>query len=179
MNFSWMPVRAIVLISACTLSLIWTSLASAHEVEPSTYSPAPGVALQQSPGEVRLNFTEELSETGSMLQVFDAQGKQVDSGDGGVDLYDAQHATLVVKLPVLTEGVYLVKWVVTLSDGDASQGEYYFGVGNVSVPQPAPEGDETVAQSGPSVALWGGLVGGALILIVILVLLVRKFRSHK
>jgi methionine-rich copper-binding protein CopC len=114
--------------------------ASAHYVTPTSASPDDGAVLAQPPEQVYLVFPEEVAEDASTLQVFDQQGlRQVDLGKGGVDLDDPKHAGLVVKLPVLAQGVYLVKWKVQLvSDGDTSQGQYYFGVGNVSVPTSAP-----------------------------------------
>lgn len=108
-----------------------------------------------------------------MLQVFDAQGKQVDLGNGGVDLNDPNHAGLVVKLPVLGQGVYLVKWKIALSDGDSSQGQYYFGVGSVTLPQNPPAaaaanaaGQQPGGVTGESVAF---LATGILILVAAII----------
>jgi methionine-rich copper-binding protein CopC len=114
--------------------------ASAHYVTPTSASPDDGAVLAQPPDQVYLVFPEEVAEDASSLQVFDQQGlRQVDLGKGGVDLNDPKHAGLVVKLPALSQGVYLVKWKVQLvSDGDTSQGQYYFGVGNVTLPTNQP-----------------------------------------
>ncbi len=114
----------------------------AHEVEPETSQPAPGVALGESPPEVVLVFAEELTEQGSGLQVLDSSGSQVNITGGGVDLNDPQHATLRAGLPALPDGVYQVAWTVVLTDGDASSGSYHFGVGKVVVPtEPAEEAE--------------------------------------
>jgi len=139
--------------------------ASAHTITPTSASPDDGSVQAQPPGQVYLVFPEEVTEDGSTLQVFDAQDlRQVDSGNGGVDLNDPNHARLVVKLPTLAQGVYLVKWkVVIASDGDTSQGQYYFGVGNVTLPQnpPAPA---AAPQAGVSPAAWAFMATGVFIL---------------
>ncbi len=140
-------------------------IASAHEVEPISASPAEGAVLAESPEQVRLTFAEEISETGNALQVFNEKEMQVDLGDGGVDLNDSQHAALVASLPALSEGVYLVKWKITLTDGDSSEGQYYFGIGNVILPAAPVEHDENETESGFSVWFW--IIGGALLIAAI------------
>jgi methionine-rich copper-binding protein CopC len=139
------------------LFLAGLSTASAHVVTPTTSTPADGTLMTQPPDKVVLVFPEEAGEKDSIVQVFDQQGKQVDLGNGGVDLNDPNHATLVVKLPVLAQGVYLVKWKIVLSDGDSSQGQYYFGVGNVSLPKDPPPAVASGASAAPGVspaAVW-------------------------
>lgn len=136
-------------------------IARAHEVEPISASPAEGEVLAESPEQVRLTFAEEISETGNALQVFNEKNMQVDLGDGGVDLTDPQHAALVAGLPALSEGVYLVKWKITLTDGDSSEGQYYFGIGNVILPAAPVEHNENDTESGFSIWYW--IIGGALL----------------
>ena len=107
---------------------------SAHDVTPTSSSPADQAVLAQPPGQVSLTFPEEVGENDSAIQVFDQQGRRVDLGTGGVDLGDPSHASLVVKLPALPQGIYLVKWKAALPGGNFSSGEYYFGVGRVTLP---------------------------------------------
>ena len=131
----------LVAVLAAVLALFLTlAPAEAHAVTPTSASPADQAVLAQPPNQVYLNFPEEIGESGSTLQVLDLQGRQVDLGKGGVDLNDPNHAALVVQLPALPQGVYLVKWQVTLSDGDSSAGAYYFGVGSVTLPADPPAG---------------------------------------
>lgn len=159
-------------------------IASAHDLEPTSMSPADGEILLQPPVEVQLTFSEELSETGSSVQVFDEQDTQVDLGGGGVDLDNADHNTLIVQLPELGEGVYLVKWTVTLLDGDSTQGQYYFGVGNVTLPENNTEEEshaeleEPGSGSGSSSLLWVGLIGGLIVLAIIVVFSVTRARRN-
>jgi hypothetical protein len=63
----------------------------------------------------------------------------------------------------LPQGVYLVKWKIGLADGDSSQGQYYFGVGKVTLPAdpPAAAPVASAPAAGQPVALW---VAGAALL---------------
>jgi copper resistance protein C len=173
--------RYIAFILIIAISFVFPIATGAHEIKPISASPAEGGILQQAPEQARLIFEEEIAEEGSTLQVFDDQNKQVDLGGGGVDLNDPKHTALVVGLPALTEGVYLVKWQVTLLDGDASHGEYYFGIGNVTLPKaPADEPEkeaEPETQTGSPVWLWAALVGGAILIAAVVIFWVRKARS--
>lgn len=102
---------------------------SAHGPEVLIKSDPPSEAvLKQSPSKVTTWFSTELDTKLSTLQVFDAQERQVDLGDGGVDLDDPDHASLVASLPTLPDGVYLVRWSAVLDDGDTVEGEFTFTV---------------------------------------------------
>ncbi len=154
----------------------------AHEVEPETSQPAAGAVLSDLPAEVVLVFPEELEEQGSSLQVLDASGAALAITGGGVDLNDAQHATLRAALPALAEGVYQVNWTIVLTDGDESSGSYHFGVGNVSVPTEPPEEEAAAvvepagqAQSGAPTWMWGVLA----VLLVGAVVVIFALRGKK
>ena len=117
-----------------------------------------------------------------MPQVFDINHRQLDNGDGGVDPDDPEHASMVVSLPALPEGVYLVRWTaVTAVDGDLVGGVFTFGVaeGGVAASQtsssPAPLPDEG---SGLSPALIAAVLGALLLAaVVVLVLFFRRARA--
>ena len=169
------------LLMALVLGALTTHPAAAHNVEPTNLTPAIGQVLAQSPDEVVLVFPEEAKEVGSSLQVVDAAGKAVDAGKGGVDLNDPKHVTLRVKLPKLAEGVYQVKWVIALSDGDTASGSYHFGVGSVAVPTEVPEATEAAAPvsaaTPPGNASLPWLVGGLVVVLAVgggLILLRRR-----
>jgi copper transport protein len=151
----------------------------AHQVVPTKSSPAEGEILSTSPTEVRLTFTEELLEKGSTLQVVDEQGKQVDQGNGGVDLYDPEHRMLIADLSNLPDGIYLVMWKVTLLDADVSTGQYYFGVGNVILPTATVPVSTPVSTTGSNslVLLWTIVGAISLLLFVLGVYFVRRIRS--
>ncbi len=93
--------------------------------------PQDGAVLGQLPERVIAWFSQELDTGLSALQLVDAAGRQVDNGDGGVDLNDPAHAALIVTLPPsLPAGVYTAHWTaVSADDGDTTEGEFSFSVG--------------------------------------------------
>ncbi|HID50945.1 MAG TPA: copper resistance protein CopC [Anaerolineae bacterium] len=129
--------------------------------------PADGAALPESPAQVTTWFSDELAAT-STLKVYNLAGKQVDNGDGGVDLNDPDHASMIVSLPPLDEGVYLVQWTAVLLDSDTVTGAFTFGVGEagkasapvtVNIATATPTAPESASASGrPAPAIW--LIGG-------------------
>jgi methionine-rich copper-binding protein CopC len=91
--------------------------------------PPDGAMLEQSPAYVMAWFNTELDARLSALEVVDVNDRQVDNGDGGVELNNPDLATMVVSLPTLPEGVYIVRWTaVTARDGDLVAGVFTFGV---------------------------------------------------
>lgn len=130
MRFS-SSVKAVLL----TVLLLATAVAlvSAHAIELLRSDPVNGSILPQSPAEIHAWFGEEMKTGVSTLQVFSAAGQRVDNGDGGVDLNDPDHASMVVTLPPLPDGEYLVRWYVVLLDDDASESSFNFYVGDEAV----------------------------------------------
>jgi copper transport protein len=96
--------------------------------------PEAGATLVQSPLQVTAWFSQELDTGLSTLLVVNGDGQQVDNGDGGVDLNDPNHASLVVSLPpVLPAGLYTVQWTATSAeDGDPTTGQFSFIIGQVT-----------------------------------------------
>ncbi len=112
-----------------------TGIAAAH-AKIDHCQPALGSASATAPTEVRCWFTEELDDKQSSLSVTDANNQRVDNNDGKVDLNDKEHKQVFATLKTLTQGVYKVSWkVVTPDDKETSSGDWYFGVGQVTVPQ--------------------------------------------
>ncbi len=176
----------ILLIGALALALALSfgipGISLAHDVAPTKTEPADGAVVALPPEKVTAWFGEEIVAEKTTFQVFDAQGKQVDLGKGGVDLNDPSHKVLVVSLPKLAEGVYTAKWDVGLTDGDSAQGSFRFGVGNVTIPAEqaaAPVAPEQANLSSPkSPAPIGLMVGGAVLLLAILLIGVFLFRKR-
>ena len=80
-----------------------------------------------------------MNTTDSDLQVFDVEGRQVDGGDGGVDLNDPEHASLTVTLPSLAHGTYTVRWgAAVFEDDDIVEGQTSFTVGMMKHASMAP-----------------------------------------
>jgi len=157
------------------LLMLVVSTAAAHALLLKS-KPADGEVLARPPDRVQAWFSEELDTRLSSMQVFDAGGAQVDNGDGGVDLNDPDHASMLVTLPSnLPNGTYTVRWAaVTLDDNGLSQGEFIFGVGKgVTL-------DKTVAPP-PSSGNWTawGISGVALVALAALIFTLarRKWAS--
>jgi methionine-rich copper-binding protein CopC len=164
--------------------LLTVTQVSAHNVTPNDASPAPGETLVGSPVVVTLRFDEELISESSSIQVVDASGAVVDDGDGGIDLTDPDHATLVAHLSQpLPDGVYTVRYQATVLDGDSTTAEFQFAVGqsdvalsheirlsNLSVAEP----EETQASNLP---LYGGAAAAVILLAIGLAVVLRRTRS--
>jgi len=113
--------------------LITVSTVSAHSRLVKS-EPANGQALDEPPEKVVAWFSEELDSAASEMLVLDDQGRQVDNGDGGVDLNDLDHLTMIVTLPPeLPESTYSVHWIAaSAADGDVVEGDFAFNVGVAS-----------------------------------------------
>ena len=132
--------------------------------------PENGAIIAEAPGVITAVFNEEMQTETSNLQVFDADGNQVDNEDGGVDLNDPNHASMQVSVPSLSEGEYTVRWQVVLLDGDGTAGAFNFFVGDQAAASavnfaPIPDGSEVdttaVPSAGPNNTLW--LVAGIVV----------------
>lgn len=125
--------------------------------------PESGQVLEESPDMVSTGFSEELDSQMSSLQVVDSAGLQVDAGDGGLDLDDLEHKTMLVSLPSsLPDGTYTVQWTaVSAEDGDAEEGQFTFIVGIAS-------GSEGLASQSQPMDSGSWLFYGAIGLVVVL-----------
>jgi len=88
--------------------------------------PAVGSAVQQSPRQVGIWFSEEIEPALSTIQIFDASGKEVDKHDVHLDRSD--RALLHVSLPRLGAGIYKVVWRVVSVDTHVTNGNFTFRV---------------------------------------------------
>ena len=88
--------------------------------------PSVGSMVQTSPNEVRIQFTENIEPGFSIIQVFDASGKEVDKRDVHLDRSD--HALLQISLPQLKAGIYKVVWRVVSVDTHVTNGSFTFRV---------------------------------------------------
>lgn len=138
--------RRLMLLVQILIMLLAVSTVSAHSRLVQS-EPANGQALEQSPDKVVAWFSEELDSGASEMQVFNAQGRQVDNGDGGVDLNDLDHLSMIATLPSeLPESTYTVHWVAaSAEDGDVVEGDFAFNVGLASSPS---------SPSGSVLTLW-------------------------
>lgn len=110
---------------ACLLLLIATAglpgVAWAH-ANLERAEPAPGVARDQAPGQLRLSFSEAVDSSFSRVQLLDTKREPVDRGDSQVAPDDPR--AMVVSLPgTLPNGVYTVAWrTLSAVDGHTVNG---------------------------------------------------------
>jgi copper transport protein len=119
--------------------------AAAHAVLEET-RPANDAVVQQSPRQVLLRFNEAVDTSlGRALQVFDASGEEVDTGDV---LRPSSKEVAVEIEDELADGTYTVAWRVVSADSDPIRGAFVFHVG---APGANPEGIAAqVSQDSPT-----------------------------
>jgi len=88
--------------------------------------PKVGSTVKGSPTEVKIWFTEELEGAFSKIEVFDAQGKEVDQKNVKVD--PADKSVMSVALPKLPAGTYKVVWNAVAVDTHHTTGTFTFEV---------------------------------------------------
>jgi methionine-rich copper-binding protein CopC len=89
-------------------------------------TPRVGETVKNTPQTVTITFTEELKPDGSAIQVFDAQGKQVDKGDSHLD--DHNKAVMAVSLKEIGAGQYTVKWHALCIYEHHTEGSFHFSI---------------------------------------------------
>jgi methionine-rich copper-binding protein CopC len=109
-------------------SLAGLSLAQAHAFLDHA-DPKVGSTIKGSPSMVKIWFTEELEPAFSKIQVFDANGKEIDNKDVKVD--SADKSLMSVSVPAaLPVGAYKVKWSAVAVDTHHTTGTFTFTVTN-------------------------------------------------
>jgi copper transport protein len=96
--------------------------ARAHAVLLET-QPADRAILVDPPSEVRLRFNEIVAPT--LVQILDAGGELV----AGAGPFSAKDTTVILPLPTLARGTYVVSYRVTSADSHPVGGSIIFGVG--------------------------------------------------
>ena len=76
-----------------------------------------------APAQLELWMTEDLEPAFTEVQVFDSQGHEVDKKDAKIS-----GATMIVALPKLGSGTYLVKWKAVATDTHKTTGTFKFTV---------------------------------------------------
>ncbi|MCP5099033.1 MAG: hypothetical protein GY943_26065 [Chloroflexi bacterium] len=163
----------VVALSVIAALFVFSVLAvSAHAYLAESF-PRNGEQLSTSPIEVSGTFTQELVSGDSTMRVFDADGNQVDNGDGGVDLFDPDHKSMLVTVPEdLPDGSYVVEWVVlSAEDDDTTEGAFVFGIGTDALASVT-----DVKSEGASIGWWvGGSIAALIIgLLAAMLLLTRQ-----
>src|SRR5690606_10364763 len=103
-------------------------------------SPLQESNLEQSPTEIRLQFTEGIDPKVSRIVLEDAGGNAI-SGQ----LTSEDERTLVYAIPALENGIYKVTWQVLSVDTHVTEGSYRF---SVAVPLEAEKPSDTISLDG-------------------------------
>jgi methionine-rich copper-binding protein CopC len=94
-----------------------------------SHEPTLGAAHDGAPTTLKVIFSQELR-LASMIKVSDANGTQVDLGDGRVDQDDPDRKAMLVSLPQLEPGIYTVEFIAeSAEDGHSEYGSFPIGVG--------------------------------------------------
>ncbi len=93
---------------------------------PDHSDPRVGSTVSGSPSVVRIWFDGDLEPVFSRIMVHTMDGRMVDKGDGHVDSKDSR--LLMVSVPPLPPGTYLVMWNVVARDGHRTMGQFTFTV---------------------------------------------------
>jgi len=88
-------------------------------------SPSAGAELRAAPTAVHITFTEGVEPHFSSIEVLDAAGKRLDSGDPHTE---GPIESLAVDLPKLPPGTYTVIWHATSVDTHRTEGKFTFSV---------------------------------------------------
>jgi len=153
------------------LLLTVTTTVSAHS-ELVKSEPEAGASLENSPAQVTAWFSQELDSQTSNMRVFDAQNRQVDNGDGRVDLNDLDHLIMTASLPPLPAGTYTVHWTsVSAADGDAEEGEFTFSVTSGTSQA------ETSAPTGNTSFVWVISIAAVILILAVLAMIAVSRRG--
>jgi len=185
--------RLVARLAAIALTFVGLALAAAAFAAPAVAhtqlagsDPAAGAVLDESPGEVVLEFGGELLDLGAIILVVDEDGTDWTAGAVVIERSTAR----VALRPALPDGRYEVRWQVVADDGHPVSGVIPFGIGEAPTPTSAaptapaatgPGAEETGAQE-PSpdlteivrlalVGLGGAAVG---VLVLLGVLRIRR-----
>lgn len=189
-------VAATALTFAGALALSGGTAALAHD-ELVGSTPENGQVLETPPAEVSLQFSDDIIEVGTAVEVVDHHGEEVEVGEPVID-----GPNVTATLPADLEGEYQVRWRAVSSDGHPIEGTIDFGVGadatgtwTEEAPHDAPAADEDdhgdhgdegdhaddaddAAANGPDGwAVAGFIVGGLGIIALIVAIIVSARRK--
>lgn len=153
---------AVLLVGVLLAALLPYGTAAAHaDLVRST--PAAGDVLADSPGEVRITFSEPVAPDQSEIRVLDVRGERVDLEDSRS--MEGDPTTMRVGVANLPDGAYTVSWRnLSTVDGHTLSGSFVFFIGSDDFS--ALEVDDD-SDGGPPIgeplARWATLIGLALL----------------
>jgi methionine-rich copper-binding protein CopC len=176
---------AVALAAGAVLALAGAQSASAHD-ELLGSTPEAGEVVETAPEAVVLTFSNDVIETGTVVEVVDHHGEPVDLGETEVLGPEVSAA-----LPADLSGEYQVRWRVVSSDGHPIEGTIDFGVGADATgvwesepPHDAGGSDEATttettdagAPNGWAVAAF--VVGGIVVIGLVILVILRTLRRR-
>jgi copper transport protein len=117
--------------------------------------PAADSHLQESPDLISLTFNERLDEALFYIKVLDQKGAEVTRQEA---VMNKDHTGLELKIPKLTEGIYVISYHIISEDGHPVSGSYPMTIGNPpstdeSAPVPLPASHQHGGMSSISVSM--------------------------
>lgn len=94
--------------------------------------PLAGSVVEETPAQLVFRFTGAVDSVPGGIRVVTAAGAEIDIGPP--ERLDGSSATLVVELPPLTNGTYVVAWRAVSADSHPIAGAFTFSVGSSSDP---------------------------------------------
>ena len=116
---------SLLILLVAALVTTFVSRANAHAFLDHA-APAVGSAVQGSPTEVKLWFTQALEPAFCTVRVLDGKERTVDAGDKAVGAAD--RTLLRVSVRPLSPGTYRVVWRVLSVDTHVTEGDFTFDV---------------------------------------------------
>ncbi len=116
--------KSLIRFSLCLLSVFLSTDGAWGHAYPDLVSPADGATLTETPGEVRIKFTEGVELEFSRIDVKSATGQKVTKGT----VRRAGSDTLTIELLPLEPGNYTIEWQVLSVDTHITQGALGFTV---------------------------------------------------
>jgi len=159
-----------------TVALLVTAVSVNAHAYLAESTPRNGELVQEPPQQIVAYFTEEVASSSSMI-VLDANGSQIDNGDGGVDLFDPDHKSMIVTLPTgVPNGQYTVEWfVLSAEDGDPTDGAFIFTIGESGATANSTTSFNSAQSNEGSIGWWvGGGIGALIFGLLISMLLLTK-----
>jgi len=177
---------AAALTVAASITFAGAAPAYAHD-ELLNSSPEPGQVFDAAPAEIVLDFSSDIIEVGTAVELVDHHGEDVAIGEPVI-----ADSKVTATLPADLDGDYQVRWRAVSSDGHPVEGTIDFGVGadatGVWEEQASPtdatddavadehEGDDSAEATGADPWVIAGAVLGGLALIAVIAAVIVKAR---
>lgn len=143
------------MVGAILVVLLGATLSAQAYAVPVQSTPSEGSTIRKSPAYISITFSHALDPFASQIEVFDADGNQVNRHDCGIDVADPSRKTMVSTLqPDLEPGVYTVHWTTVAEDSGQDAGYVVQG-----------QFDFTVAPSIAQIALTGLAIAAAVLFV--------------